>query len=77
MTTSELKELLFKCPPAGSTWRHRKGGVYTVVSAAIREEDLSPLVIYRNSEGVTWARPLSEFGDGRFTPVDGGGGYDA
>jgi hypothetical protein len=76
MTDYELKQLLSGCPPAGSTWRHRDGGVYTVVGAAVREEDLSPLVLYRSAGGVVWSRLHAEFAE-RFTLVDGGGGYDA
>lgn len=66
---AELKELLFKCPVAGSVWRHRKGGLYVVATAVIIEATLEPAVIYvrRGSDGaVKWSRPLSEFMDGRF-----------
>lgn len=55
-------------PLAGSLWQHVKGGVYTVVTTAIREEDLTPVVVYRDGEGVTWVRPLPEWSE-RFKPV--------
>lgn len=62
-------------PPIGSVWRHRKGGVYEVVTCAVSEADLTAVVVYREKStgGVhhdvplTWVRPLDEFNDGRFT----------
>ena len=57
----------------GSGWRpthrHRKGGLYRVVSRAVWEPDRSPCVIYDDAEGNTWVRPAAEFDDGRFTPL--------
>lgn len=76
-SSEELRAMLLAGPPVGSTWRHRKGGLYTVVMLAIRESDLSAVVLYRGPDGFCWDRPLSEFADGRFTMVDGGGGDDA
>ncbi len=66
-------------PDVDSVWRHRKGGVYQVMANAIRESDLVPVVVYRETfptgmgwtRGfpLTWTRPLTEFRDGRFTMV--------
>jgi hypothetical protein len=66
-------------PEVGSVWRHRKGGVYRVVSNAVREDDLVPVVVYKEEypQGeffdrkltLIWVRPLAEFTDGRFTMV--------
>lgn len=64
-------------PDPGSVWRHRQGHVYRVVACAVREADLSPVVVYRDEYpqgglfdrklAVNWTRPLAEFSDGRFT----------
>jgi hypothetical protein len=69
-------------PLPGSVWRHRKGGVYRIVANAIREADHVPLVVYRceypqgeffdRKLTITWARPLAEFTDGRFTLIHQG-----
>lgn len=54
------------------THRHvGRGTVYTVVGEAtlqttIELYDYEPLVIYRGEDGQLWARPTSEFNDGRF-----------
>ena len=43
----------------GDRWRHFKGGEYEIVTCAIKEDTLEPLVIYRNlSTGSVWARTL-------------------
>lgn len=56
---------------AQEIYRHRKsGGIYGVVCNAARESDGELLVIYRNIEtGERWARPASEFKDGRFERI--------
>lgn len=47
-------------------WRHRKGGVYTVVGV------LSGDVVYvAHKDGAMWYRPADEFLDGRFEPLEG------
>lgn len=65
-------------PMIGQKYRHIKtGGLYTVVNLALLESTLEPLVVYHpddmNSEldgQITWARPLSQFMDGRFEELD-------
>jgi hypothetical protein len=49
-------------------WEHAKtGGRYRIVTFAIREEDLCPIVIYRSTNGGgIWERPVAQFFDGRF-----------
>lgn len=64
----------------GAAWQHvSTGAVYEVLGVALREADCAPLVLYRlRDEGFvnprrgvpTWARPASEFLDGRFVRVD-------
>ena len=55
---------------SGSVWRHRKGGLYTVIAIGIREADRSADVIYRcRASGTLYTRPASEFFDGRFKRV--------
>lgn len=51
----------------GSVWVHRKGGEYTVVCTAVREDDLSDVVVYKGGN-ITWVRLMSQFLDGRFQP---------
>lgn len=51
-------------------YRHKNGSEYLVMMIALREEDLVPLVIYHGTGGVIFARPLSEFLDGRFTRIN-------
>jgi len=50
-------------PAPGETWKHWKGGVlYTIVTLARVEVDLTPVVIYKShADGQTWVRPLAEF----------------
>ena len=56
-------------PLPSSIWRHKRGALYTVVTTALREEDLSLVVVYRSGDGVTWTRPLSEWVE-RFKPAE-------
>ncbi|MEM6385573.1 MAG: DUF1653 domain-containing protein [Pseudomonadota bacterium] len=58
--------------PWQPTHRHRNGGLYRVLGEAIWEPDRSPAVIYDDADGQVWVRPLSSFGDGRFTQLDPG-----
>jgi len=46
----------------GKTFKHYKGGIYTVIDVALHTEDCSSLVIYKaHSDGTLWARPLDMF----------------
>jgi hypothetical protein len=66
-------------PVPGSVWKHSKGGQYIVLTCALVESDLSPVVVYRkypladesfsHHYPIAWTRPLTEFLDGRFTQV--------
>lgn len=57
-------------PAATSHWQpthlHVKGGLYRKMMTAIRKADLEALVIYDDAHGEVWARPATEFMDGRF-----------
>jgi len=49
---------------AGERWRHYKGGEYEIVTCAIMEDTLEPLVVYRSiARGGVWARTLSNWHD--------------
>lgn len=53
-------------------YRHKYGGIYQKMDVGISTVDLTPVVIYKHHypfEQLTWVRPLSEFSDGRFTPI--------
>lgn len=45
-------------PSPGSTWRHYKGVLYTVLAVAEYTESGECLVIYQAAEGPVWARPM-------------------
>jgi len=60
-------------------YRHYKGGLYELVCEATLESDLTPMIVYRASNGSVWIRPKDVFFqlievDGktvqRFTPID-------
>lgn len=54
----------------GKNFKHRKTEtVYHVTSLAYNGSTLETLVIYHDADLVYWARPLSEFVDGRFIRV--------
>ena len=54
----------------GKNFKHRKTEtVDHVTSLAYNESTLETLVIYHDANLVYWARPLSEFVDGRFIRV--------
>ena len=44
-------------------YEHFKGGQYEVLGVAKHSETLDDLVIYKNSEGNLWARPLKMFSE--------------
>lgn len=69
-----------KGKPMAQRYRHYKGGIYEVVCRALQEADLTPVVVYKASNGTVWTRPESNFFetiivDGksvqRFTPITG------
>lgn len=52
-------------------WVHVKSGTYyEVLHHAVRESDLTPMVVYRKADatGPIWIRTADEFYDGRFVP---------
>ena len=65
LSDADLKELLRFGPKPGSLWRHYKGGTYLVLTCALHEADLVPMVLYRKHEAgghiPCWCRPLSEW----------------
>ena len=66
-----LAELAARGPGVGTYWQHRSGGVDRVDRCAVNEADLAPVVVYTCLQTkVVWVRPLSQFRDGRFAPLD-------
>lgn len=58
-------------PVPGQTWRHWKGGLYTIVALAHEEATGDVVVVYQSDALLTqWARPLSAF-LGRVKQTDG------
>lgn len=58
-------------------WRHVKTGhIYDIVTFALIEKDLTPVVVYRSRvwKNQVWIRPLDEFFDGRFETFKDGAG---
>jgi hypothetical protein len=51
----------------GTTLRHYKGGLYTVVGSCLIEATLKPGVLYQALQGerqdTVWMRPMEEFQD--------------
>ena len=52
----------------------RRGSEYQALGKAVLQTgsylgDETNLMIYRDKDGRLWARPVSEFGDGRFVPL--------
>jgi hypothetical protein len=47
----------------GTTYKHYKDRLYTVVAIALNEETLEPCVIYQAQYGekLTWIRPVSDW----------------
>lgn len=55
----------------GRRFRHRKGGVYTVMYIAKHTETSEEMVVYRSSDtGDVWVRPRTMWEDeGRFNEI--------
>ena len=48
----------------GDRFRHYKGGEYEIVTLALREDTLEPLVIYKSlAHGTAWARTLKNWNE--------------
>lgn len=56
----------------GSIWRHIKTGhVYAITGTCRLEHSNEPAYLYcRPEDGVTWARNMDQFLDGRFERLD-------
>lgn len=60
----------------GTSWKHRKGGVYTVIGTALGQGrngqglEGRELVVYQGSDQRLYVRSKSEFLDGRFSLLD-------
>lgn len=59
-------------PVIGTHWRHKKTGhIYKVIGVCRLEHSNAPAYLYRRPEdGITWARDMDEFLDGRFERID-------
>ena len=52
----------------GTRVTHKKGGKYVIFNVGTHSETKERLVVYANSKGEVWIRPLAMFLDaGRFT----------
>lgn len=56
----------------GASYKHVKGGIYEVLCLAQHTERDESLVVYKSQVGIIWARPLSQFTDGRFKEITDG-----
>lgn len=45
--------------PPRSRWRHWKGQVVEIITIALDESTLQPLVVYREGNGSVWSRSLA------------------
>lgn len=58
----------------GALYRHKKtGNTYQVIMTATLERTMEKVVVYAARKGnlvERWVRPIDEFCDGRFEPVD-------
>lgn len=62
ISKSQAQRLTRQGPKPGEICRHWKGGLYTVMARAIKEDALEPLVIYQsNKYGYMWARTVENF----------------
>ena len=53
---------VWETPPVkGTTVRHYKGGIYTVVAVASHSETSEQLVVYQAEDGCVWVRPFDMF----------------
>ena len=61
--TVALHQLQTEAPASGSTWRHYKGHFVQIMTIAVLEATLEPVVIYwrRTDARVVWARPLTQW----------------
>lgn len=67
-TPEQLAEILYSAFVEPCEWVHVKSGVsYMAIATTLREEDLTPLVIYAPKDprhlgpSITFARPVTEF----------------
>ena len=73
-TDSELKAIAQAQatggPQPGQVYQHYKGGIYSIIARALREDTLEPVVVYHsNAKGVSWERTVANFTE----PVEFGG----
>jgi hypothetical protein len=58
----DVQAQLKTAAPVPGRYRHYKGGEYEIVTTAVKEDTLEPLVIYRSLlKGTTWARTFSNW----------------
>jgi hypothetical protein len=71
--TLDLSKILKPVP--GSVWKHKKGGVYSVLFPQYPHPELGDVVVYiaqgdaHDAEYRVCYRPVAEFLDGRFTKI--------
>lgn len=78
LTDDQLKDIAqaqtLGGPQPGDTYRHYKGGLYTIVARSLMEETLTPLVTYRSeANGTCWTRTIANFTEWVVTPAKADG----
>lgn len=53
----------------GDVVRHAKGNEYKIVGRCVFEPMMVSCYLYRGENGCTWARPVAQMEDGRFSLV--------
>ena len=54
----------------GDVVRHAKGNEYEIVGRCVFEPTMVSCYVYRGTNGCTWARPVAQMEDGRFSLVE-------
>lgn len=55
----------------GIYYKHKKGGIYEIISEGKHSETLENLIIYKScDDDSVWVRPKKMFFDGRFEEID-------
>jgi hypothetical protein len=48
--------------PTDSYWTHYKGGVYKIITVAVKEDSLEPVIVYQSlKHGTVWVRTVKNF----------------
>lgn len=56
-----ITEIPATAPKPLTTWKHYKGGIYTVTAVGQHTSNGVLLVVYLDAVGRTWCRPLNQW----------------